>query len=75
MSPARAADTVTVEVEGRRLQLGNLSKVFYPEAGFTKRDVVDELRRIERSGDLFSPVLSLRQRLPTPERAERPPAP
>jgi bifunctional non-homologous end joining protein LigD len=33
--------TFEVEIDGRRLRLGNLDKVFYPQAGFTKRDVVD----------------------------------
>jgi len=35
-----------VEVEGRRIALRNLEKVFYPEAGFTKGDVVDYYVRI-----------------------------
>jgi bifunctional non-homologous end joining protein LigD len=37
---------VQVEVEGRRIALRNLEKVFYPEAGFTKGDVVDYYVRI-----------------------------
>ena len=37
---------VEVEVEGRRILLRNLDKVFYPEAGFTKGDVVDYYVRI-----------------------------
>ncbi len=43
---ARAAAGVEVEVEGRRLLLRNLDKVLYPEADFTKGDVVDYYRRI-----------------------------
>ncbi|HET8734069.1 MAG TPA: non-homologous end-joining DNA ligase [Anaeromyxobacteraceae bacterium] len=43
---ARAAAGVEVEVEGRRLLLRNLDKVLYPDAGFTKGDVVDYYRRI-----------------------------
>jgi len=35
-----------VEVEGRRLALRNLDKVFYPEVGFTKGDVIDYYARI-----------------------------
>src|SRR6202011_1922229 len=31
----------TVEVERRELKLSNLSKVLYPQAGFTKKDVID----------------------------------
>jgi bifunctional non-homologous end joining protein LigD len=42
----RAARPVEVDVEGRRLALKNLDKVFYPEAGFTKRDVVDYYVRV-----------------------------
>ncbi len=30
-----------VNVEGRELKLSNLDKILYPEAGFTKRDVID----------------------------------
>jgi bifunctional non-homologous end joining protein LigD len=36
----RAYETVTVEVEGRRLRLSNLDKVLYPETGLTKREVI-----------------------------------
>ena len=32
--------TQTVDVQGRQLQLSNLDKVLYPEAGFTKRQVI-----------------------------------
>jgi bifunctional non-homologous end joining protein LigD len=39
-------NAVEVAVEGRRLKLSNLDKVLYPEAGFTKGDVIDYLRRI-----------------------------
>jgi bifunctional non-homologous end joining protein LigD len=35
-----------VDVEGRRILLKNLDKVFYPEAGFTKGDVVDYYARV-----------------------------
>lgn len=42
MSP----ETVEVDVDGRRLKLSNLSKVLYPEAGFTKRDVLDYYAKI-----------------------------
>ncbi|HEX8753816.1 MAG TPA: non-homologous end-joining DNA ligase, partial [Solirubrobacterales bacterium] len=35
-----------VEVEGRELKLTNLDKVLYPEAGFTKREVIDYYARI-----------------------------
>lgn len=35
-----------VEIEGRRLKLSNLQKVLYPEAGFTKAQVIDYYVRI-----------------------------
>jgi bifunctional non-homologous end joining protein LigD len=35
-----------VEIEGHRIVLRNLEKVFYPEAGFTKGDVVDYYARV-----------------------------
>jgi len=37
---------VTVAVDGRRLTLSNLTKVLYPETGFTKGEVVDYYSRI-----------------------------
>jgi bifunctional non-homologous end joining protein LigD len=37
---------VEVEVEGRRLKLSNLDKVFYPATGFTKGQVIDYYRRV-----------------------------
>ena len=37
---------VEVEVDGRRLKLSNLQKIFYPETGFTKGQVVDYYTRI-----------------------------
>lgn len=42
MSPERVA----VDVDGRRLTLSNLDKVLYPEAGFTKGQVIDYYSRI-----------------------------
>ncbi|HSR84953.1 MAG TPA: non-homologous end-joining DNA ligase [Streptosporangiaceae bacterium] len=39
MSPD--APKVQVEVDGRKLTLSNLDKVLYPEAGFTKAQVID----------------------------------
>ncbi|MTK02817.1 non-homologous end-joining DNA ligase [Micromonospora sp. CP22] len=44
------ADRVQVEVQGRTLELSNLDKVLYPQAGFTKGEVIDYYTRI-------SPVL------------------
>ena len=45
----------TVEVQGHRLSLSNLDKVLYPDAGFTKRDVIDYYTRI---GPVILPHLS-----------------
>jgi bifunctional non-homologous end joining protein LigD len=55
---------VDVEIEGHHLSLSNLDKVLYPDAGFTKADVIDYYRRI-------APVLllHLRGRIPTLVRA------
>jgi bifunctional non-homologous end joining protein LigD len=44
--PAKAATAVEVEVEGRRLKLSNLDKVFYPSTGFTKGQVIDYYRQV-----------------------------
>jgi len=38
--------TQTVDIQGRQLQLSNLDKVLYPEAGFTKGQVIDYCVRI-----------------------------
>jgi bifunctional non-homologous end joining protein LigD len=40
------ADTVTIEVEGRRLQLSNLDKVLWPDTGFSKAQMLDYYTRI-----------------------------
>ena len=42
MSPEK----VEVDVDGRKLTLSNMSKVLYPEAGFTKGEVLDYYARI-----------------------------
>ena len=61
--------TVDVEIEGHHLSLSNLDKVIYPDAGFTKADVIDYYRRI-------APVLlpHLHGRVPTLVRAPDGPA-
>ena len=43
---AKAPARTEVEVDGRRLTLSNLGKVFYPATGFTKGDVIDYYARI-----------------------------
>jgi bifunctional non-homologous end joining protein LigD len=34
------AETVTIELEGKRLRFSNLNKVYFPESGYTKRDLL-----------------------------------
>jgi bifunctional non-homologous end joining protein LigD len=46
MGMASAKKTSMVEIEGRSLTLSNLDKVFYPETGFTKAQVIDYYVRI-----------------------------
>jgi bifunctional non-homologous end joining protein LigD len=46
VSPSSASASVDVEVEGRQLKLSNFDKVLYPEAGFTKGQVIDYYTRI-----------------------------
>ncbi len=41
-----AGKRVTVDVEGRELSLSNLDKILYPDAGFTKGEVIDYYTRI-----------------------------
>ncbi len=41
-----AGTTSVVEVDGRELKLTNLDKVLYPEAGFTKGEVVDYYAKV-----------------------------
>lgn len=40
------SDSSHVEIEGKKLSLSNLNKVLYPEAGFTKAQVIDYYARI-----------------------------
>ena len=40
------ATPTLVEIQGRTLKLSNLSKVLYPEAGFTKGEVIDYYVRV-----------------------------
>ena len=43
---AGQSEKVTVQVDERQLQLTNLSKVLYPQTGFTKGEVIDYYTRI-----------------------------
>jgi bifunctional non-homologous end joining protein LigD len=40
------SDRILVSVDGRELELSNLDKVLYPQAGFTKGEVIDYYTRI-----------------------------
>ncbi|HEV8566079.1 MAG TPA: non-homologous end-joining DNA ligase [Actinoplanes sp.] len=40
------ADRFAVQIEGRDLELSNLDKLMYPEAGFTKGEVIDYYTRL-----------------------------
>jgi bifunctional non-homologous end joining protein LigD len=44
-----AEQRVEVGVEGRRLSLSNLTKVMYPEVGFTKGEVIDYYTRVAQA--------------------------
>src|SRR5882762_8155434 len=48
------AETVTIELDGKRLRLSNLNKVYFPESGYTKRDL---LAYYYRTADLILPFL------------------
>jgi bifunctional non-homologous end joining protein LigD len=43
---AATSPKITVEVDGRQLTLSNLHKVLYPDAGFTKGEVIDYYTRV-----------------------------
>ncbi len=48
------AENVAIEIEGKRLRLTNLNKVYFPEPGYTKRDVLAYYYRI---ADFLLPFL------------------
>src|SRR6266511_2459026 len=43
---AEATTSTTVTIDGHTLKLSNLDKVLYPEAGFTKGEVIDYYTRV-----------------------------
>jgi len=47
-------DTVTIELDGKRLRFGNLNKTFFPESGHTKRSL---LAYYYRMSDFILPFL------------------
>jgi bifunctional non-homologous end joining protein LigD len=40
------SETVTIELDGKRLRLSNLNKVYFPESGYTKRNLLGYYYRI-----------------------------
>ncbi len=44
--PDKTASVTSIEIAGKKLQLSNLDKVYYPAAGFTKAQVIDYYVRI-----------------------------
>jgi len=51
------AENVTIEIDGKRVRLTNLNKVYFPESGYTKRDLLAYYWRI---ADLLLPFLRAR---------------
>ena len=48
------AENATIELDGKRLRLSNLNRVYFPESGYTKRDL---LAYYYRAADLILPFL------------------
>jgi bifunctional non-homologous end joining protein LigD len=48
------AETVTIELDGKRLRLSNLNKIYFPESGYTKRNLLAYYYRV---ADLILPFL------------------
>jgi bifunctional non-homologous end joining protein LigD len=48
------SETVTIELDGKRLRLSNLNKIYFPESGFTKRNLLAYYYRI---ADFILPFL------------------
>jgi bifunctional non-homologous end joining protein LigD len=48
------SETVTIELDGKRLRLSNLNKVYFPESGYTKRNLLAHYYQI---ADLIVPFL------------------
>lgn len=40
------AENITIEIEGKRLRLTNLNKIYFPESGYTKRNLLGYYFRI-----------------------------
>ncbi len=48
------SETVTIELDGKRLRLSNLNKIYFPESGYTKRDLLAYYYRV---ADFILPFL------------------
>ncbi|HET8922125.1 MAG TPA: DNA ligase D [Candidatus Acidoferrum sp.] len=48
------AESVTIELDGKRLRFSNLNKVYFPESGYTKRNLLAYYYRV---ADLILPFL------------------
>ena len=48
------SETVTIELDGKRLRFSNLNKVYFPESGYTKRDLLAYYYRV---ADFILPFL------------------
>jgi bifunctional non-homologous end joining protein LigD len=48
------SETVTIELDGKRFRLSNLNKIYFPESGYTKRDL---LAYYYRMADYILPFL------------------
>jgi bifunctional non-homologous end joining protein LigD len=48
------SETVTIELDGKRLRLSNLNKLYFPESGYSKRDL---LAYYYRTADFILPFL------------------
>jgi bifunctional non-homologous end joining protein LigD len=49
-----SSETVTIELDGNRLRFSNLNKVYFPESGYTKRNLLAYYYRV---ADLIVPFL------------------
>jgi bifunctional non-homologous end joining protein LigD len=48
------AESVTIELDGKRLRFSNLNKIYFPESGYTKRDLLAYYYQV---ADLILPFL------------------
>jgi hypothetical protein len=50
------AENVNVEIDGRVLRLSNLNKVYFPESGYTKRDLLASFTHLKSSCPFGRPL-------------------